>query len=384
MLMDYAVEVDPIGSQFRLTWKRAGQLLAPPYQVNRNSLKQIVNDQVRPRLSDLTALATTNKLADSGETLHDLAKAGWELYKVFFTPEGKGGSPKAKAVETAVKSASAGATFCVFVKERVYIPWGLLYDAEPPDGASADFEVYREHFWCLRYRLATVYDPQVSDDDLSPEFDASDFDMIVGMDSTLSDEIAKCACCQPEMAVFEELRKQHGDHVHSANSDAWLAAWRAHEGKLGLLYFYGHSDQTTLSFGAGANVKFSDFGYDYRKATYPPLCLVFLNGCHTAEGHEAGGFLEVTSGDGFCGFVGTEAPVPRIFAFRFAVALKALLYQGKTLVEIMEHLRKMHWPLGLLYGLYAFPLLKLKPKANLALPPLGAGNYSDNDLGNAL
>jgi hypothetical protein len=383
--VDYSVRVDAIAtSQFKLTWQQGAELMAGPYKVNQRILLDIVDKQVRSRLNGLTTLASTGKLAESGGALQELAKAGWELYKVLFNAEGKGGNANAEAVEAGLRAASAGSTLCVFVQEHVYVPWGLVYDVEPAEHAVIDYEVYREHFWCLRFRLATVYDSSVGQDELAPEFDASGFDLIAGIDRTLLAKVAACASCGPELAAFEELRRQHGNHVHASSAADWLHLWKTHEARLGLLYFYGHSDQTTLSFGAGKKVNFIDFGYKYRKVTYPPLCLVFLNGCHTAEGDETGGFLEVTGSDGFCGFVGTEAPVPDIFAFRFAVAMTALLYQGGTLVEIMEHLRKAHWPLSLLYGLYAYPFLRLTPRPDLSLPSLSKGNYSDHDLGHLL
>jgi hypothetical protein len=306
VLVDYSVRVDAIAtSQFKLTWQQGAELMAGPYKVNQRILLDIVDKQVRSRLNGLTTLASTGKLAESGGALQELAKAGWELYKVLFNAEGKGGNANAEAVEAGLRAASAGSTLCVFVQEHVYVPWGLVYDVEPAEHAVIDYEVYREHFWCLRFRLATVYDSSVGQDELAPEFDASGFDLIAGIDRTLLAKVAACASCGPELAAFEELRRQHGNHVHASSAADWLHLWKTHEARLGLLYFYGHSDQTTLSFGAGKKVNFIDFGYKYRKVTYPPLCLVFLNGCHTAEGDETGGFLEVTGSDGVCGFVGS-------------------------------------------------------------------------------
>jgi hypothetical protein len=105
---------------------------------------------------------------------------------------------------------------------------------------------------------------------------------------------------------------------------------------------------------------------------------VFLNGCHTAVGE----FLEATGGDGFCGFIGTETVVPYLFAHRFGAALMSLLYSGHPLISIMDRLREQHWPLSLVYGLYAYPALRLDPGFTVPVP--STDNYSKMAVGNKM
>jgi hypothetical protein len=111
--------------------------------------------------------------------------------------------------------------------------------------------------------------------------------------------------------------------------------------------------------------------------------LGILNGCSTAVGKDCQSFIEALSRDGFCGFLGTESEIPNVFALRFGSAfLNRLLVSGHPLVQVVDELRREHWPLSLLYGLYGYPLLQIVPSAggtaiigcpaNFSRGPLGA------------
>ena len=90
--------------------------------------------------------------------------------------------------------------------------------------------------------------------------------------------------------------------------------------------------------------------------------------------------MEATGDTGFCGFIGTEAKVPDLFAFRFAADFFGhLLYDEMTVVEIMENLRRQHFPLSLVYSTCCHPQFKIK---RIAGPPaaLPTRNLSDEPL----
>jgi hypothetical protein len=111
---------------------------------------------------------------------------------------------------------------------------------------------------------------------------------------------------------------------------------------------------------------------------------VFLNGCHTAIGSSnEGGFLEATAHPGFCGFVGTEAEVPDIFALRLANAFLAeLIYTGSTAMDAMKKVRRDYWPLSLAYSLSCHPDFRFITEG-LSQSTLPAPNFSNDAIGSS-
>ena len=109
-----------------------------------------------------------------------------------------------------------------------------------------------------------------------------------------------------------------------------------------------------------------------------------MNGCQTAIGapNKAfdDGFMEVTGQLGFCGFIGTEAKIPDLFAMRFAADFFFhLLYDEMTVGEIMDKLRRDHWPLGLVYSSCCHPLFRIR-RATSAPVARPARNLCDEPL----
>jgi hypothetical protein len=131
----------------------------------------------------------------------------------------------------------------------------------------------------------------------------------------------------------------------------------------GLLSFFCHASGTDLLIGA-ETLSATDFERKFARneiKTCPPT-LVFLAGCRTAIGSLAAGFLEATSGPGFCGFIGTEVLVPDIFTLRFlAQFLDHLFASGRSVSEVMQDLRREHWPLSLVFSICCTGELRLTP-----------------------
>ena len=111
--------------------------------------------------------------------------------------------------------------------------------------------------------------------------------------------------------------------------------------------------------------------------------MVFLNGCHTAiESAKDGGFLQATASGGFCGFVGTEAEVPDVFALRFANAfISQLLYTGSRAIDVMNKTRRDFWPLSLVYNLSCHPDFQFNPQGVASPDLLPAPDFSKDVIG---
>ena len=161
-------------------------------------------------------------------------------------------------------------------------------------------------------------------------------------------------------------------------------AWRDREGKIGLLYFYCHANATKLALSERDEIESSDLHRALKRrsrAANISGCLLVINGCSTAVGDPNGDFMLVASQEGLCGFIGTETDVPDIFALRFSLALlDLLLREGLTVSAAMLRLYQSHFPLSLLYGLYAHPdfrmpiggMPKLSTGCNLSFDPVGS------------
>jgi len=152
-----------------------------------------------------------------------------------------------------------------------------------------------------------------------------------------------------------------------------------------LLYFFGHASGTALAFDKNDLLTMDVFP-EILKRKPPadrPACMVFLNDCHTAIGDDKnGGFLQATAYGGFCGFVGTEAEVPDVFALRFANAfLVRLLYTGSRAIEVMHELRSDYWPLSLAYNLSCHPDFRFDPQGVKPPPMLPAPDFSKDAIG---
>ena len=150
------------------------------------------------------------------------------------------------------------------------------------------------------------------------------------------------------MAVFDKLFRKWKP---KDSKRKLIRAWKKDGNKIGLLYFYCHANGTRLSFGLDDEISTSDLRLELKRegaSLENPPCLVFLNGCHTAVGESTGGFLAATGGQGFCGFIGTEAKIPDLFAMRFGLALLHELFTRDLPVrDIMQELHRKHWPLSI-------------------------------------
>jgi len=152
-----------------------------------------------------------------------------------------------------------------------------------------------------------------------------------------------------------------------------------------ILMFYCHANGTSLALSDRDAVSPEDLQrYLNLRGSFPEaVTLTFLNGCSTAVGAADRGFLEATGQSGFVGYVGTEAAIPNVYALRFGIEfLRCFLETGWPLVNVMEAMWRLHWPLSLLYSLNGYADLKLN-RAEVAKewPPAALGNFSEELIG---
>jgi len=273
----------------------------------------------------------------------------------------------------------------ISLDQRVHLPWGLAYDGDPeqlPDNCPnasitpADYS----GFWCLKYRVSTLLDV-IDPSGINKPRANNEIQMLTVVNKVCWDTARLCIP-DTELSLFDSTLARSQPPIGS--SAEFFKAWRQFHKDLDILYLYCHANGSNLALSGQDEISIMKFKLNviHEPPQTHPVCLVFLNGCQTAIGAEKGGFMEATGNLGFCGFIGTEAKVPDLFAIRFAADFFChLLYEEMTVAEIMDKLRREHWPLGLVYSTCCHPLFKIKgmgtapiarPNRNLSYQPLQA------------
>jgi hypothetical protein len=372
----YCVEIEWHKDLWKVVWTVDSLRARAPYFVNPTFL-QGTAATIRTTLKRLVALSTRNgALKDDSRSdvvgiLNDLMKAGNHLYEFLFTDEMREAQGIADGFKFELARRTDRPQIWFKVASDMNIPWALMTESREPVTADAGTPAAYRDLWALKYSVATLYDPLVAPHAFAAAYPASDFETVIGVHQPLHTKArAQLDATCPEAETFAHLR------APVADPKALLDEWGRREEHLGLLYLYCHSSPDTVGFSV-QHLTSVEFAAEFKKRTVSPPCLVFLNGCHTATGQ----FFASTGRRGFCGLIGVETIVPYMFAHRFGAAVIASLYAGEPLGATIDRLRVQHWPLSLLYGLYAYPLLRLVPSPSFTAPAFAHENYSTLAVG---
>lgn len=382
------VDVKPQGDrELKIVWN--DDQAWPSYNISRTAVAS-ASRGIRDALKDLVQAALDGKLAASGNLLKSLAREGSVLYETLFAAtEGKHFADRVRRYYA--KADPFRLRFSV--ETSVFAPWGLVYPADTDDVDKlpvipniADLGPY-DKFWCISRELATVYD-RIPQDAAGLDYDSSTLGIMRVINRETFDAVKAKVGIASEVELLKWLDKTAPPIVTA--KDLRLA-WKGRGAKTGLLYFYCHANATKLALSESENIESSDLLVTLSGATREPNnsgCLLVMNGCSTAVGDPKGDFMAAASQEGLCGFIGTETDVPDIFALRFSLALlDLLLREGLTISDAMLRLYRSHFPLSLLYGLYAHPDFRMpkegtpKPTElmNLSLGAVGTGRLELHD-----
>jgi hypothetical protein len=382
--------------ELKVTWNENSPW--QPYTIHRPAVDSI-SAEIRRTLRELVIAGMKERGAveRSGPILKNLAEQGAELYQALITPTV---SPPdhPRDIIAYCEEEPYRLRFCV--SDGVFAPWGLIYAADPaslPDHPPAlAAEVYSA-FWCLSRQLATVYD-RLPPNAIGRGQDAS----ALGMIRVVHPHVFQAATDElplegPERGFLEWLKNRYGDPITTARE--LKKVWPRAGAETGLLYFYCHASASMLALGEEETIEASRLLLTLADAERPAGrcgCLVLMNGCSTAVGDRSGSFLVSTSQRGMCGFIATETEVPNVFALRFSLCLLDLLFrEGLTLGEAMQRLYVAHFPMSLLYGVYANPgfrmpqaeapnVRNIDEKVNLSLDQLGTRELGEIHGGDSL
>ena len=312
---------------------------------------------IRRSLLELVNAALEQQPGSYAPILKKLAEQGNLLYRALFT--GIGGEEDPDRVRAHYERQAEPYQLHFRVSTSVFVPWGLVYPFDPshlpdkwPDNSTnVNWEPYGD-FWCLSKGLSTRY-VRIKPDQIG---DASTLDVIRVMHPETFEKAAITLSNCPEEGFLGWLKERYGPPITTFR--ALRENWREKGSRIGLLYFYCHASATKLALGDEEEIEANQLFLLVADPKRKPGtgCLVLINGCRTAVGNSKGDFLLSTSSGGLCGFVGTETDVPDIFALRFSISLLHLLFHGGVnLGEAMQRLYRDHFPLSLVYGLYAHP-----------------------------
>jgi len=347
--------------------------------------------KVRSRLEELITSAMAKRAANQplavGLELKKLAEAGRELRAAIFKAiPGFPDELEAQRTENDWLPNLQNVELHVRVAQGIFVPWGLAYDGdiEELSGRSEDTGLDKySNFWCLKHHLSTLYNRIPASIVVKPT--ATSEVKIVGLRHARAWTRAFAQIPPDEQVMVEQSLFGNAPIISSTQQffDFWIRDRKKLE--TDLLYFFGHADGAALEFDKGDVLRLENFP-DVLKRMPPkqhPACLVFLNGCHTAVGDDdSGGFMEATAYGGYCGFIGTEAKVPDVFALRFANAfLTRLMYTGKKAKIVMDEVRRDFWPLSLAYNLSCHPDFRFTPKLTEPVPDLEVPNFSKDPIG---
>jgi len=372
------VYVEPVEtSLLKITWMWNGCRFLP-YSIDRGMVIRS-SDKIRQCLKNLVSHALAHGVSGSAPLLKSLAEAGSRLYQTLFFETGYGNP---REVKSWLKSLYREQRLVITVGDRIYVPWGLIYDSDPKaldDGIDVDLF---ENFWCLKYLLASKY---YRINPMGVKTISRSIEVIPVINRTVF-ETASRDVAKAEGSIVNQLAS--GWKGPAFSKQEFFNRWKKITGNDILVYFYCHADGTRLALSADEMISLDDFRLELRGKPLSrrgtTTTVVFLNGCSTAIGDPNGGFLEATASPDFCGFLGTETEVPDVFALRFGSAfLREWLNGAGPVFLVMDVLRRKHWPLSLLYSICCFPEFQIEKKDKFAgLSEVGTGNFSESEIGN--
>jgi hypothetical protein len=137
--------------------------------------------------------------------------------------------------------------------------------------------------------------------------------------------------------------------------------WQRHGSALDVIYFYCHGgDDGDAYIELSDNHRITTNFLEACHLNWPHNPLVFLNGCSTGDYGPSSyvSLIDDFRAAGACGVIGTECPVPEMFAEAYADGLFTRFFRQEPLGQSMLALRRellleRKNPLGLAYSLYA-------------------------------
>jgi hypothetical protein len=337
------------------------------YCVNRDQLRN-ASQEVRGVLEDI-AREYVSKNGSYERFLPALARAGESLKVALFSPVDQDTS--VEGLVSYLDLQPRGTPLTVFSDSTVHVPWGFVYGKDPRQLGPTRFELSDfDDFWLSLFKVRVRFNQT----DLPPSRPISK-DRIKTLlalhQSRFRAATEEYAETHPDLLAKIEclLKYQLGS---TADWEDCRDKWESMTNDDSILYIFAHSDGKKLYLEESEKIDVAEkYKYELdttgfskvfkkRQTTVASNTLCFINGCRTADGDWGNGFLSITSGRGFHGFIGSEAEIANDWATRYAVEfLYALIEGGKSVDEAYEDTRKLVFPMSLWYSCYAHPSFRI-------------------------
>lgn len=299
------------------------------------------------------------------KTLPQLARAGFLLFQSIFLHTGSG-QPAREFAQRFRELARQEPLHIQIISKEMTLPWGMMYLAERFDPNNIQTELFLglkhsiEHAPmqpAVGFPSSITAQPQLTVSlNLNVEIDRQMGFPLVGNQQKYWDAIQS-------RENIRLITRTSGTQVLGALADANTPDQ--------IMYFYCHATSgrlteggpraARLQFGSNQLVTLEDMLLsappDIKLAGSP---LVFMNVSESAELSPLfyNGFLPYFLDKGARGMIGTQAPVPALFASEYAQKFFDQFLAGKPLGQVMldltrDYFFKSNNILGLLYGLYA-------------------------------
>ena len=318
----------------------------------------------RAQLSDLADDYLNGSPEELRRSSLEVARVGHDLYQQLFQPapgiqELLAGQVRAWLADMRERGAIESLEV-VMVGPVSPVPWNVLYEAPPSEEvflAEPGDPARWEPFWGVRYNLACgrPVEPLRRVWMRKPR-------LLMVIDPMTRGLLP--ADQQQALAVFLDARGLKAVESRPALVEALKG------GRPEILYWLSHAEPKALYL-ADEPVTPDDL-YDLLRGggSGPVGGLAFLNACRTAESAETGSFLEALGEVGLSGVIATEHQTVDTFAVPFGLEFLGRFLDGEPLGAVLQGLRSRGVPLGLLYGAYCPPGLRVVKEGAAAGPGL--------------
>ncbi|MBW4617270.1 MAG: CHAT domain-containing protein [Desmonostoc vinosum HA7617-LM4] len=392
LTVDVQVDTRDGSTDLRFLDRTQGNQELVTYSTNLQSGLGNAIARVRQKLHSMSATKEGYQFKTQGDMqllntwLPQLADAGRSLYRLLL-PENKASLPlgedRGEKLRAALKPDSViqvNPMKPILGLGKVTIPWALLYERQVKtskeihvceeflnhdiDCTGCPFQdnykfVCPHAFWGYRYAIEQL-----------PAWTSGELPQT----PTLVWQIANNQPLYINLNVWRNFRfwKNHKSKIEQLGSVKMLVAeeindleiiWANHSSDLDIVYFYCHGgiDETEQQpYLELSDDKISSNFLEACEINWQHRPLVLLNGCATGD-YGPDSYISLIDDfrvAGASGVIGTECPVPELFAELYAFTLLERVFRGEPLGQAMltvrrEMLQQKLNPLGLVYSLYA-------------------------------
>jgi hypothetical protein len=362
LVSNIGLHVSAQNDKTKLAWDFPDDFFSQTYCVRTDRLEK-ASARVRDVLKRV-ATAYVQATASYAPHLPALATEGTSLKTALFT---SGANGYRHELEDYLGSRPAGTRLTIYSDSTVEVPWNFVFVGDNVQIPFANRLTDFKDFWLSRFKIRIRF----SDGEFPPRkpitrdrvktllaIHQSRFrlatDLLTRTIPGLRDKIDRLLRYRVGPTVDWIDCNQKWGEIKDDDSILYIFAHRDDAGSLWLEERERVLAEDAYKYELDTNRFAGTFRKGGLKAGSNTLC--FINGCRTVAGGWGNDLLDLTSGSGFQGFIGSEAEISSDWATRYAIEfLYALLEEGKSVDQAYEETRESCFPMSLWYSCCAQP-----------------------------